>query len=131
MKLFNCNYACKTSENFKVLYDQLDTNKVLPERIQDISNLASNENTGSEYEIDYDENLPEPAPLIQAQSQKPTIAPPHVCLDNSGPNKNLTNCIVQLDGKTLMLPEREGAKLNEEDLKAFGEGYCIHPLGEN
>lgn len=127
LKVFNCRYACKTSDNFKVLYEQLESSKVIPERFRDLASLQSGENSAS-VDYDYDENLPEPASLVAAPTQKPLIQPPHVCVVNSTLQ---INCFVYLDGNVVKLPQRVGGKNGENDTLNFGDEYCIHPLGKS
>lgn len=126
LKVFNCRYACKTDDNFKVLYEQLESSKVIPEKVRDLASLQSDENSAS-VDYEYDDALPEAALLIQAPTQKPVIQPPHVCVVNSTLQ---INCFVYLDGNVVKLPNRIGAKNGENDTLIFGDEYCIHPLGE-
>lgn len=128
LKVFDCNYACKTSDNMKSLYNQLESDKVIPERIQDLASVQSGENSGSDYDPDYEDNiLPEPAALIQAPTQKPIIQPPHVCILNS---TGQSNCFVFLEGNVVALPDRVGAKKGENDSLIAGDDYCVYKLGE-
>jgi hypothetical protein len=130
LKVFNCSYACKTSENFKILYDQLQTDKIIPYgRLQELASIQSSENSDYDSNLDYDEELPQPESLIQAPTEKPLIQPPHICLAGQSKDDRM-NCFVYLDGNVLKLPNRVGGANDENHTVIFEDEYCIHPLGE-
>lgn len=130
LKLLNCSYTCEMPENFKYLYHPSVARQPAFERLQEP--IASSSEGPSE-EDDYDEktsygdeSLPQPESLVAAPTQKPSIPPPHICVNN-GTN---VNCNVYLDGVTISLPRVDGAEIKEGDQNNFSDLWCKHPLGK-
>jgi hypothetical protein len=124
LTLVNCSYTCETPEDFNYLFHPINSHKVIPARLtSDLASVQSGENAASDY--DYEENLPEPAALTAEPTQPSVIPPPHICLMNESGNEH---CHVYLDKNVIRLGSIVGKGGNSSN--GFGEGWCMHPLGE-